>query len=186
MDIRRTITTREQVHETGGRTLDAPRTVALAAVVIRNPWHGEGFVEDLQPIAGEIAPQLGRLLTEAVVEALGAPVEAYGKGAVVGLDGELEHGSALIHTLAFGNPFRDACSATTLLPAVEKVAEPGATFDIPLKHITDQTTRSHHQTLEARVSGSPARDEIVVALAAADGGRPHSRLPDFSTDPGRR
>jgi len=186
MDIRRIITTREQVLEAGGRALATPRTVALAAVVIRNPWHGQGFVEDLQPLASQVAPQVGALLAQAVVETLGAPVEAYGKGAVVGLDGEVEHGSALIHTLAFGNPFRDACGATTLLPAVEKVAEAGATFDIPLKHITDQTTRSHHQTYEARVAGAPARDEIVVALAAADGGRPQERLPDFSTDPGRR
>jgi hypothetical protein len=129
-----------------------------------------------------VAPDLGALLTPLVVEALGQPVEAYGKAAVVGLDGEIEHGSGLIHTLRFGDSFRDATGATTLLPAVEKRAPAGSTFDIPLKHITDQKIRSHHQTVEVRVPDAPHADEIVIALAASNRGRPLERLAPFSSE----
>lgn len=117
-----------------------------------------------------------------VVKALGGTVEAYGKAAIVGLDGETEHGSALIHTLKFGNHFRDATAATTLLPAVEKRAGAGAVFDIPLKHITDATIRSHHQTMEVRIPDAPRAGEIVVALAAAAQGRPQARLAPLATE----
>jgi hypothetical protein len=182
MNIRRVITWREELHEVAGREVVPPISVGLAAVVIANPWVVDGFVDDLQPVARELAPELGAFLAERVVDVVGAPIEAYGKAAIVGLDGEVEHGSALIHTLLFGNAFRDAVSAETLLPAVEKRAAAGSVFDIPLKHVVDATTRSHHQTLEARIAGAPAPDEIVVALAGATGGRPHARLPSFASE----
>ena len=182
MRLRRLITSREELHSAGGRTVEPPIAVALAAAVVENPWVGHGFVDDLQPVARELAPELGRLLTERLVETIDAPIEAYGKAAIVGLDGEVEHGSALIHTLAFGNPLREACSASTLLPAVEKRGPAGASFDIPLKHVVDATTRSHHQTLETRIAAAPAPDEIVVALAGSSGGRPHARLPSFASE----
>jgi hypothetical protein len=100
----------------------------------------------------------------------------------VGLDGELEHGSGLIHTLRFGNHFRDAAQATTLLPAVEKVAAAGTAFDIPMKHITDSTIRSHHQTVTAALADAPRPGEILIGLAAASRGRPQQRLVAFSAD----
>jgi hypothetical protein len=184
LTFRKVVTFREEVHAAGGRALREPIAVGVAAVVLDNPWAGEDFVDDLQPIAARLAPELGRFLSERVIDVLGAPVEAFGKGAVVGLAGEVEHGSALIHTLAFGNPFREACSATTLLPAVEKRAVAGAVFDIPLKHVLDATVRSHHQTAEVRIADAPAPGEIVVALAAASGGRAHARLPSFGTETG--
>jgi hypothetical protein len=186
MRLRKLVTLREELHEAGGRPLEAPLAIAVAAVVIPNPWVAEDFVEDLQPVASALAPELGRFLTERVLEVLGAPAEAYGKGAIVGLDGEVEHGSALIHTLAFGNPFRDACGASTLLPAVEKRAPAGTLFDIPLKHIVDAKIRSHHQTIEVRVADAPGAGEILVALAAASGGRAHARLPSFGSGAGER
>ena len=105
----------------GRRGVDPVHRVAIVLAVIENPWAGRGFVDDLAPLIDEVAPELGALLAPRCVEALGVPAEAYGKAAVVGLDGELEHGSGLIHTLKFGNHFRDAANATTLLPAVEKV-----------------------------------------------------------------
>ena len=128
------------------------------------------------------ASEVGALLASRVVEALGAPVEAYGKAAIVGLNGEIEHGSALIHTLKFGDHFRKAASATTLLPAVEKRGPAGVVFDIPLKHITDATIRSHHQSIEVRLADAPHPGEIVIALAAAAQGRPQQRLAPLSTE----
>lgn len=93
-----------------------------------------------------------------------------------------EHGSGLIHTLKFGDHFRKAANATTLLPAVEKRGPAGVLFDIPLKHITDATIRSHHQTVEVRIADAPHADEIVIALAAAAQSRPQQRLAPLTTE----
>jgi hypothetical protein len=125
---------------------------------------------------------VGALLAPLVLEALEGTAEAYGKAAIVGLNGEIEHGSGLIHTLKFGDHFRKAANATTLLPAVEKRAPAGVVFDIPLKHITDATIRSHHQTIEVRIADAPHADEIVIALAAATRGRPQQRLAPLSSE----
>lgn len=180
--IRSIHTVVDEIHEEGGRAVDPAARIAVVTAVIANPWAGRGFVEDLGPTIDEAAPELGKLLSDRIVAALGAPVEAYGKAAIVGLDGEIEHGSGLIHTLKFGNHFRDAAAATTLLPAVEKRAAAGTVFDIPLKHITDATIRSHHQTVEARVPDAPRADEIVVGLAAAAQGRPQARLAPLASE----
>jgi hypothetical protein len=182
MKIRKLVTFVEEIHHEGGRAVSPPARVAVVAAVIANPWAGQGFVEDLAPGIEATASDLGALLAPQVMEALGAAPEAYGKGAVVGLDGEVEHGSGLIHTLKFGDHFRRAASATTLLPAVEKRGPAGVLFDIPLKHITDAKIRSHHQTIEVRVSDAPHADEIVIALAASAQGRPQQRLADLSTE----
>ncbi|GAB3716848.1 amino acid synthesis family protein [Nocardiopsis oceani] len=182
MHTRKTFTIVEDTLQEGGRPVGPAARVAVVAAVIDNPWRGQGFVEDLQEGIDATASDLGALLAPKVVDALGAPVEAYGKGAVVGLDGEIEHGSALIHTLKFGDHFRKATSATTLLPAVEKRGPAGIVFDIPLKHITDATIRSHHQTVEVRLPDAPHAGEIVIALAASAQGRPQQRLASLSTE----
>ena len=139
-------------------------------------------MEDLAPGIEATASEVGALLAPRVMEALGGPAEAYGKAGIVGLNGEIEHGSALIHTLKFGDHFRQAAEATTLLPAVEKRAAAGTVFDIPLKHITDATIRSHHQSVEVRLADAPHPDEIIIALAAASQGRPQQRLAPLSTE----
>lgn len=182
MVVRRIVTVVEEIHTEGGRPVSPAARVAVVAAVIRNPWAGEGFVEDLAPGIEANASEIGELLAPLVIEALGAEVQAYGKAAIVGLDGEVEHGSALIHTLKFGDHFRKAAQATTLLPAVEKRGPAGVVFDIPLKHITDATIRSHHQTIEIRIPDAPHADEIVIALAAAAQGRPQQRLAPLSTE----
>ncbi len=182
MKIRKIVTYVEETCTEGGRRVDPPARIAVVVAVVTNPWAGQGFVDDLLPKIDEVAPELGALLAPRVVEALDAPVEAYGKAAVVGLDGEVEHGSALIHTLQFGDHFRKVAEATTLLPAVEKRAAAGTVFDIPLKHITDAATRSHHQTVEMRVPDGPRADEILIGLAAAAQGRPQARLAPLSTE----
>lgn len=180
MKFRKLTTTVEEVAFEGGRAVTPIARVAIVAVVIDNPWAGQGFVDDLGPGIASCASELGALLAPRVMAALGSPLEAYGKAAIVGLDGEIEHGSALIHTLTFGNHFRNAAGATTLLPAVEKRGLAGALFDIPLKHFTDATVRSHHQTVEARVSDAPHPGEILIALAGAAQGRPQQRLATFN------
>ncbi|HEY0890437.1 MAG TPA: amino acid synthesis family protein [Nocardioides sp.] len=182
MNVRKIVTVVEEILEEGGRPVSPSARVAVVAAVIDNPWVGQGFVEDLAPGIEAHASDIGALLAPAVVDALGDKVEAYGKAAIVGLDGEIEHGSALIHTLKFGDHFRNAAHATTLLPAVEKRGPAGVTFDIPLKHITDATIRSHHQTVEVRVADAPHPGEIVIALAAAAQGRPQQRLASLSTE----
>lgn len=182
MKIRKIVTVTEEVVSEGGMPVEPPSRVAAVAAVIENPWAGQGFVADLRPLIEATASDLGALLAPRVVAALGQPVEAYGKAGIVGLGGEIEHASALIHTLKFGDHFRRAASATTLLPAVEKRAAAGAAFDVPLKHILDASTRSHHQTFEMRIADAPMPDEIIVALVAASRGRPQSRLPAFGTE----
>ncbi|WP_405754362.1 amino acid synthesis family protein [Streptomyces sp. NBC_01020] len=182
MNIRKIVTLVDEIHTEGGVPVEPAARTAVVAAVIDNPWAGQGFVQDLGPGIEATASELGALLAPLVVKALGGTVEAYGKAAIVGLDGETEHGSALIHTLKFGNHFRDATAATTLLPAVEKRAGAGAVFDIPLKHITDATIRSHHQTMEVRIPDAPRAGEIVVALAAAAQGRPQARLAPLATE----
>lgn len=180
MNYRKLVTIVEEIFQEGGRPVEPAARVAIVAAVIPNPWAGQGFVEDLSEGIARTASDLGALLAPRVTAALGAPIEAYGKAAIVGLDGEIEHGSALIHTLQFGDHFRKAASATTLLPAVEKRGTAGITFDIPLKHFTDATIRSHHQSVEVRVTDAPHPDEIIIALAGAAQGRPQQRLAPLS------
>lgn len=182
MNYRKLVTTVEEVAEEGGRAVDPIARLAIVAVVIENPWAGQGFVEDLAPGIDAVASDLGALLAPRVMAALGGPLEAYGKAAIVGLDGEIEHGSALIHTLKFGDHFRRAAGASTLLPAVEKRGPAGVSFDIPLKHFTDATIRSHHQSVEVRLADAPHPDEIIIALAGAAQGRPQQRLAALSSE----
>lgn len=182
MKIRKIVTLSEEILTEGGRPVTPAARVAIAVAVVENPWAGQGFVEDLTAGIDATASDLGALLTPKVIEALGAPVEAYGKAAIVGIEGEVEHGSALIHTLKFGDHYRKAASATTLLPAVEKRAPAGTVFDIPMKHITDATIRSHHQSVEVRVADAPHPGEILIALAASAQGRPQERLAPLSTE----
>lgn len=182
MQVRKVVTIVEETFLEGGQPVEPAWRVAVVCAVITNPWAGQGFVPDLLPLIDTEAPQLGELLAPRCVAALGAPVEAYGKAGIVGLDGEIEHASALIHTLKFGDHFRRAADATTLLPAVEKRAQPGTIFDIPLKHKTDYTTRSHHQTIEVRIPDAPHPHELIIGLAAASRGRPQSRLAPLSTE----
>jgi hypothetical protein len=116
---------------------------------------------------------------------LDGQVEAFGKAALVGMDGELEHGSALIHNLRFGNVFREAAGGTELLPSAEKRGGVGAAIDIPLKHKLRAETRSHHQTVTLQVPDSPHPREIIIACAGANRGRPLARLATFGAEVGQ-
>ncbi len=179
--VRKLVTIVEEVLVDGGRAVDPPLTVAAAAAVIENPLAGR-FVEDLSPLIDTYCEPLGTLLVSRALAALGGDPEAYGKGALVGLDGEVEHGSAILHNLRFGNPVRDAVGGTSLLPSAEKCGAPGSSLDLALKHTADHTVRSHHLTFEVRVPDAPRPTEMVVWIALATAGRPQARLPEFGSE----
>jgi len=179
--LRKLVTLVEDVHSEGGRGLEIPTRIVAVGAVVANPCTGR-FVADLSSLVDELCEPLGALLAARAVDILGVPAEGFGKGALVGLDGDVEHGSAVIHNLRFGNHVREAVSGTTLIPAAEKRGAAGATLDLPLKHVTDQTIRSHHQTLEVRIGDAPRANEIVIWIALAATGRPHARLAAFGSE----
>ena len=172
----------EEIRAEGGRPVQEPVFLVAAGAVVVNPLAGR-FEEDLSGLADVYCEPLGRLLSERALGALGdREAEAYGKGALVGLDGEVEHGSAIIHNLRFGNRVREPVGGESLLPSAEKRGAAGATLDLPLKHKADHTVRSHHQTFEVRTPDAPGDDEIVIWVAMASSGRPHARLPAFGSE----
>jgi hypothetical protein len=172
----------ETLHE-AGQDLARPHQVAVVGAVIENPYPIE-YVENLTETADSLGEELGRMVAPLVVDLLSGHVEAFGKGVLVGLDGELEHGSALIHNLRFGDVFRTLVQGTELLPAAEKYGVAGDSIDIPLKHKLDAKLRSHHQTATFTISDAPRPRELVVICAGANGGRPLARLAPFGTEVG--
>jgi hypothetical protein len=182
--IRKTLLHVETTLIEGGRQAPTPLTLIAAMAVVKNPWAGRGFVEDLKPEIHAVAPILGELLTKMIIETAGsgAAVEAYGKAAVVGLDGEIEHASALIHTLRFGNHYRTAVGAKSYLAFCNTRGPANAPIMIPLMDKNDEGRRSHYLTIQTAVPDAPAADEILVALGASVGGRPHHRIGDRYQD----
>lgn len=180
--IRRVYVSVDEVRAENGRELEVPIRIAVAAAVIDNPFVGR-YVEDLAPLTERYSARLADVLPPLAVDAVGggASVEAYGKGGVVGLDGEVEHIGAIVHNFIFGTPFRELTGGTELISAVEKRGIAGTSVDIPLKHKLDMFTVTHHQTVEFRVPDAPLAREIVVFAAVSSGGRPLGRI----ADPGR-
>ena len=182
--IRKTLLHVENTLIEGGREAARPLTLIAAMAVVKNPWAGRGFVEDLKPEIHAVAPVLGELLTGMILKAAGSgeAVEAYGKSAVVGLDGEVEHASALIHTLRFGNHYRTAVGAKSYLAFCNTRGPANAPVMIPLMDKNDEGRRSHYLTIQTAIADAPAADEIVIALGASIGGRPHHRIGDRYQD----
>lgn len=176
--IRKVVTYVEETRIEGGKAAPVPLKMFAAAVVLKNPWHGRGFVEDLKPEIHAIAPVLGELLTGEILRMAGsgAVIEGYGKAAVVGTAGEIEHASALIHTLRFGNFYRKAVGAKSYLSFTNVRGGPNCAISIPMMHKDDEGMRSHYLTIQFSINDAPAADEIVVALGASIGGRPHHRI----------
>ncbi len=183
-EIRKTLLNVETTLIEGGKAAARPLRMIAAIAVIRNPWSGMGFVEDLSPAIRDHAPELGELLTGMILEAAGGGenVEGYGKSAIVGLNGEVEHVSALIHTLHFGNIFRSAVGAKSYLSFCNTRGPANAPLLIPLMDKNDAGRRSHYLTIQTAVADAPGADEIVVALGASVGGRPHHRIGDRYQD----
>ncbi|MEW5991809.1 MAG: amino acid synthesis family protein [Chloroflexota bacterium] len=176
--IRKWATFVEEVHEEGGKPLARPlRRVAVAAVV-KNPYAartpGGANPDDLSQLI-DLGEVLGDELTRRCMEALGTTIEAYGKGGIVGEAGELEHVAAVLHP-KFGAPTRKRAGGVSILPSVKKRGAMGATLDIPVHHVKAMLVRSHFDAVTISVADAPASDELLVALAVTDGGRPHARV----------
>jgi len=183
-EIRKTLLHIENTLIEGGKVAATPLKLIAAMAVIKNPWAGQGFVEDLSPAIRDCAPGLGQILTDMILDAAGSGerVEGYGKSAIVGLDGEVEHASALIQTLHFGNIFREAVGAKSYLSFCNTRGPANAPLMIPLMDKNDGGRRSHYLTIQTSIADAPAADEIVIALGASIGGRPHHRIGDRYQD----
>lgn len=169
------------VNETGKRADGEPVRKFVIACVVHNPFAGR-FSEDLSELVDgspELGEEFGRRLLKL---ADGVPIQSYGKSCIVGVNGEYEHGNALL-TTAFANPVRDAIGgAKAWIPSTGKRGGPGTEIDIPLAHKDALYVRSHYDTITAAFGDAPTMDEIVVIMGAATRGRLHARLGGLSPD----
>ena len=181
--IRKIVTYDEEVLVEGFKPADPPWRMFAVAAVVQNPWAGR-FVEDLKPEIMAFGPVLGAMLTERMIALAGSgdAIEAYGKAAVVGVDGEVEHASGLIHTLRFGNHYREAVGAKSYLAFTNTRGGPNAPIMVPLMDKNDAGRRSHYLTIQFAIPDAPRADEIVVVLGGATNGRPHHRIGDRYQD----
>ena len=168
----------------GGKEAKKPVVMVSVAAVFKNPWHGKGFVEELKPEILELAPKLGDILVPELIKEMESPekILAYGKAGVVGLAGEIEHASAFIHTLRFGNKFRDAVGGTSYLSFTNTRGPAGCKISVPMMHKTDSGLRPYYLTHEFNIHDAPFDDEIVVAIGGSPGGRAHARTGDRYQD----
>jgi hypothetical protein len=175
--IRKIIVQVDEVLQEGGQAVNPPTRRALAMAVIANPYAGK-FSENLHQLI-DIGEELGGLLGERCVKALGIQPEdahSYGKAAIVGEGGELEHAAAILHP-KLGAPLRKAVSkGAALVPSAKKQGTLGTAIDVPLGHKDAAFVRSHFDAMEARVNDAPRANEIVVAVVVTDSGRPHPRI----------
>ncbi len=182
-EIRKLVTFDEETLIEGYRPAETPWRMFAVAAVVGNPWAGR-YVEDLKPEIMAYGPVLGELLTNRIIDLAGGgdAIEAYGKAAVVGLNGEVEHASALIHTLRFGNFYREAVGAKSYLAFTNTRGPANAPIMVPLMDKNDAGRRSHYLTLQFAIPDAPGPDEIVVVLGGATSGRPHHRIGDRYQD----
>ena len=175
--IRKIIVQVDEIHIEMGRAISPPTRRALAMAVIHNPMAGS-YTENLDELIA-IGEELGGLLGDKCVKALGiAPGEAqsYGKAAIVGEAGEIEHAAAILHP-KLGAPLRLAVEkGAALVPSTKKRGTLGTAIDVPLGHKDAAFVRSHFDAMEARVSDAPRTNEIVVAVVVTDSGRPLARV----------
>ncbi|MGE3832862.1 MAG: amino acid synthesis family protein [Parvibaculaceae bacterium] len=174
--IRKRVTIVEEILHEGGPVAGTPLKRAAALTVIANPYAGR-YVEDIAGMMDDLKP-LGLDMAKALVRALGgdaAAIEGYGKGAIVGQAGELEHG-ALWHVPG-GYAMREVLGdARAIVPSAKKVAGPGARLDVPVTHINASYVRSHFDAMEVGIPDAPRADEIVLALVMTTGARVHARV----------
>ncbi|MDC0073335.1 amino acid synthesis family protein [Alphaproteobacteria bacterium] len=183
LKIRKIVTYDEETLIEGFKEAKKPLKLFAVAAVIENPWSGR-YVSELKSNIHLIASPLGKKLTERIVNLAGGGenIEAYGKAAIVGLDGEIEHASALIHTLKFGNHFRKAVGAKSYLSFTNTRGPANSPIIIPLMNKNDNGKRSHYLTIQFSIADAPRSDEIIVVLGGSDGGRPHHRIGDRYQD----
>lgn len=175
--IRKLVVTVDETRVEMGKTISPATRRAVAVAVIENPFAGR-YVENLDELMS-IGEELGGLLGDECVKALGiqpGQAESYGKAAIVGEAGELEHAAAILHP-KLGAPLRKAVEkGAALVPSSKKQGGIGTAIDVPLGHKDAAFVRSHFDAIEARVSDAPRANEIVVAVAVTDSGRPLPRV----------
>ena len=183
-ELRKIVTFDEDIYSEGGKEADPILRIIGVAAVLSNPWKGQGFVEDLQPEIKRIAPVMGKALTDRLISMVGSgeKIEAYGKAALAGTSCEIEHASAIIHTLQFGNFYREAVGAKSYLGFTNTRGPANTQIQIPLMDKHDTGRRSHYLTLQFSIYDAPDVNEIVCALGAATSGRPHHRIGDRYSD----
>jgi hypothetical protein len=173
----------EEIHSEMDRKVDPPTRRAAAVAVIQNPFAGK-YVDDLSDLM-TIGEQLGELLATRAVAALGIPgntVQSYGKAAAVGENGELEHAAAILHP-KLGTPVRRVLGkGAALIPSSKKRGGLGVVLDIPLGHKDAAFVRSHFDGMEVRLNDAPRANEIMVAVAVTDSGRPLPRVGGLTKD----
>ncbi len=177
MEIRKICTVVEETHTEMGKNVTPPSKRAAAIAVIKNPFAGR-YQENLSELI-ETGEKLGELLGKKALEALGInsdKAESYGKGAIVGSQGELEHAAAILHP-KLGTPFREALGGgKALIPSAKKIGGPGTELDVPIHYKDAAFVRSHFDAMPIRVQDAPRGNEIVVALVVTDSGRPLARV----------
>ena len=163
---------------------EEPVELVSVAAVIANPWVDKGYVEDLKPEILDIAPKLGDFLVKSLLDEIGSPerVLAYGKASMTGMRGSIQHASALIHTLHFGNKFRDAVGGTSYLSFTNVRGLAASKISIPMMHKTDPGLRQFYLTHEFTIHDAPFDDEIIIAIGGASSGRAHARTGDRYQD----
>ena len=183
-ELRKIVTFDEDIYSEGGKEANPILRIIGVAAVLSNPWKGQGFVEDLQPEIKRIAPVMGKALTDRLISMVGSgeKIEAYGKAALAGTSCEIEHASAIIHTLQFGNFYREAVGAKSYLGFTNTRGPANTQIQIPLMDKHDTGRRSHYLTVQFSIYDAPDVDEIVCALGAATSGRPHHRIGNRYSD----
>ncbi|MBL8703184.1 MAG: amino acid synthesis family protein [Alphaproteobacteria bacterium] len=173
----------DETHVEMGREVSPPTRRAAAIAVIANPFAGtyQADLEELMAIGEELGDVLGRR----AVAALGinpGQAESYGKAAIVGEAGELEHAAAILHP-RLGKPLRAAVEkGAALVPSAKKMGGPGTPIDVPLGHKDAAYVRSHFDAMEVRLNDSPRANEILVAVVVTDSGRPSPRIGGLTKD----
>ena len=174
--IRRIVIQIEEIHNEIGKTVDPPARKATVAAIIKNPYAGR-YVENLEPLY-DLGAEIGGLLAKKAVVAMHvkpSAIVSYDKGAIVGLDGEIEHAAAILHP-RFGKPVREAVEkGDDIIPSTKKTGGPGSVLVMPLTNKNSIWSFDHMDATEISLPDAPREDEIVVALAVADGGRPLAR-----------
>lgn len=181
LEVRKVVVQSEEIHREMGRAVNPPARKVVSAVVVKNPYAGK-YVEDLSPLY-DLGAEIGGFLAQRAVKALGvAPDEvvAYGKGAIVGLDGEIEHAAAILHP-KFGAPVRKAVfKGDAIIPGTKKMGGPGALIVMPITNKNDIWVFDDMDGAEISIADAPRPDEMLVALVLAVGGRPLHRISKAS------
>ena len=181
--IRKMVTVVDEIHYEMGQQINPPTRRAAAIAVIENPF-ADKYVEDLEMLM-QIGEELGAILGKRCIKALGikpSAAQSYGKAALIGENGELEHGAAILHP-RMGAPLRkEVEKGAALVPSSKKRGSMGDPLDIPLGHKDAAYVRSHFDGMEVRVNDAPRANEILVAIAVTDSGRPLPRIGGLSAD----